>query len=459
MENFDDFAVTDGTCLNYAVNNFNATFNCNSKNFMVINFNIQSFDSKIDEFSAFLHEIKLNPEIIILTETWFSPLTCRDITGYKGYHCTRPNINARGGISIYVLNNLNLSLTHYSSNVSAELEYVHITLKPRDSNGKNIDIVGIYRPPYRPLVDDFFISIEAVLNNLGTGNNQIVGGDFNICGLAPSPVLDKYIDLLRSFAFVPHINKITRPNQRGNDSCIDHIWSNFGFTFKSGVFNEVIISDHFISFVFFSIKTDTSFRKIEFRDHSETNILNMIDKLTNFKLFFPLLTATLDLNAKFNLFHDELIRIYKTCCPIKTKLISEKRLKKPWLSNQLLGDIRKKYDLFKRFKNGAIPYDQFSTYQNELKRKIKNAKKQYFLNKFASCRGDSSKTWKLTNNILGRSSKSKKPTSLMHNNSEITDETRLCNIFNEYFVNIGKNLALKIPDNSKLKLKIFIDTD
>ena len=317
---------------------------------------------------------------------------CKEITGYKGYHCTRSNINERGGVSIYVLENLNLSLSHYFSNVSAELEHVHITLKPRGANTKNIDIVGIYRPPYRPLLDNFFLSFEAVINKLGAENDQILAGDFNICGLSSSPILDKYIDLLRSYAFVPHINKITRPNPHGNDSCLGHIWTNFGFNFKSGVFNEVFISDHYINFVLLSIEINTTKKKIQFRDHSETNIHNMIDKLTNFKLFFPLLTATLDLNSKFNLFHDELNRIYKTCCPIKTKEISANRLKKPWLTNQLLADIQKKYDLYKRFKNGLIQHDQFSNYQNELKRKLKSAKKQYFLNKYASCRGDASKT-------------------------------------------------------------------
>ena len=115
-------------------------------------------------------------------------------------------------------------------------------------------------------------------------------------------------------------------------------------------------------------------KKINFRDHSEANILKMIDKLMNFNLFFPLLTATLDLNSKFNLFHDEIERIYRTCCPVKTKEISINRLKKPWLSRQLLCEIQEKYEIFKRYKNGSIQYEHFVNYKNELKRKIKLAK-------------------------------------------------------------------------------------
>ena len=447
MENFDEFAIIDGECSNYTISHFNTKFNQDNKKFLVMNFNIQCFDTKIDEFSAFLHKMKWIPEILVVSETWFCPSTCREISGYKGYDCTRPALNDRGGVTIYVHESLNVTVTHYSFSVSAELEHVYITLKPQNANRKSIDIVGIYRPPYRTLVESFFNALEAILNNLRPDNDQILAGDFNICGLAPSPNLDKYLDLMRSFALVPHINKITRPNANGSDSCLDHIWTNFGFIFKSGVFNEVIISDHYINFAFLPIEKSTSKKKIIFRDHSEENIHKMIDKLTNFSLFYPLLTATLDLNSKFDLFYNELDRIYTTCCPTKTKEISEKRLKKPWLSSQLLGDIQNKYELFKRYKNGSIPYEQFLAYQKELKIKIKHAKKQYFLHKFANCQGDSSKTWKLTNNVLGRSRKCKRPTSLKQNNAEITDETEMSNLFNQYFANIGQNLANNMQNN------------
>ena len=82
-----------------------------------------------------------------------------------------------------------------------------------------------------------------------------------------------------------------------------------------------------------------------------------------------------------------------------------------------------------------------------MKRKIKVAKNNYYLNKFENCRGDSSKTWKLTNNILGGKNKSKTPHSVIHDYNEITDKNQMCNIFNQYFVNVGQNLASSIQIN------------
>ena len=134
-------------------------------------------------------------------------------------------------------------------------------------------------------------------------------------------------------------------------------------------------------------------------------------------------------------------RIYKASCPIKVKEISVKRLKKPWLTRELLNDIQHKYELFRRYKNGSIQYEQFLNYKKELNRKIDIARKNYYLNKFENCRADSSSTWKLTNNILGRKSKSKVPSSLGHDSDEITDEKEISNIFNRHFVNVGPRLA------------------
>ena len=103
-----------------------------------MNFNIQCFNSKIDELLVFLDQINVSPHILILTETWFAPSTCRDISGYKAYHCTRPGSNERGGVSIYILETLNLSCLHYSFKVSSDLEHVRIILKPNNVNRKKV---------------------------------------------------------------------------------------------------------------------------------------------------------------------------------------------------------------------------------------------------------------------------------------------------------------------------------
>ena len=86
MENFNNFSIVDGECINCSVGHFNSAFSSLNNQLLVMNFNIQCFDSKFDEFSAFLDNISSVPQILFLTKTWFSPTTCSNISGFKGYH-------------------------------------------------------------------------------------------------------------------------------------------------------------------------------------------------------------------------------------------------------------------------------------------------------------------------------------------------------------------------------------
>ena len=195
MENFRNFSVVDGECGNFSTSSFNATFSRMKNQLLVMNLNIQSFGSKYVEFSTFLDEISLKRPILVLTETWFNSSTGKEILGYKSFHCTRSGDVHRGGISVFVLETLNLSCLHFSCRVTDDLEHVRIILKPNNENRKNIEIVGFYRPPYRTRIDDFFNSLESILNNLGANNDQILIGDFNICGLVRNPLLENYLDI------------------------------------------------------------------------------------------------------------------------------------------------------------------------------------------------------------------------------------------------------------------------
>ena len=261
MNNFQNFGIENGICNNYAMRGFNAVYTQNNKKLFAMNFNLQCFNAKIDEFSAFLHELNLPPKILCLTETWFASHNTQNIDSYKPFHSTRNEEHEHGGVSIFVLDSLPVKCTEVSSRSLPELEYIHVRLNFTTKNAKKLDVVGMYRPSGASL-PDFFSSLEIALSNIVSTNDLIIMGDFNICGLVPSPSLDNYIDLMCSFGLMPHIDKVTRPNPRGEDTLLDHTWSNFGFNFESGVFNEILISDHYISFTFFPLDLSTEKKNV-----------------------------------------------------------------------------------------------------------------------------------------------------------------------------------------------------
>ena len=173
MENFQNFGVEYGNCGNYSVIDFNAAFSPNTKKLLAMNFNMQSFNAKIDEFSAFLNDINVSPKILCLTETWFTPFHKCNIDGYKPYHCTRDEDHERGGVSLLILDSIPAKCVEISSNASPELEHIHIRINFSSRNQKKIDVIGIYRPA-NASINNFFSSMEILLNNVGSNNDIIV---------------------------------------------------------------------------------------------------------------------------------------------------------------------------------------------------------------------------------------------------------------------------------------------
>ena len=64
---------------------------------------------------------------------------------------------------------------------------------------------------------------------------------------------------------------------------------------------------------------------------------------------------------------------------------------------------------------------------------------------------NSKKTWEVIKEAIGRTKikGSDFPRKLLINKNEIYDRDVIANSFNDYFVNVGSNLAAKIPSSEK----------
>jgi len=64
------------------------------------------------------------------------------------------------------------------------------------------------------------------------------------------------------------------------------------------------------------------------------------------------------------------------------------------------------------------------------------------------CRGDLNKTWKNINMILHGSTTSKLPTEFIYNNNSLLGSKNIAETFNQYFLDIGVELADKIEPST-----------
>ena len=87
-----------------------------------------------------------------------------------------------------------------------------------------------------------------------------------------------------------------------------------------------------------------------------------------------------------------------------------------------------------------------------LTKNIQEAKRVYYFNSFKTFKTNIKKAWKTINDTLGRNKKeSHLPISVFHENRHITDPNIIANMYNDYFINIGKNLATNLNGNISYK--------
>ena len=80
---------------------------------------------------------------------------------------------------------------------------------------------------------------------------------------------------------------------------------------------------------------------------------------------------------------------------------------------------------------------------------LRTAEKQYYSGKLDLVKGNMKKTWAVLNEIMGKKRDHKSIQELHVDNNIISDQQQIANKFNDFFINVGPNLAKKIPGSNK----------
>ena len=436
----EDF--NNNNCIGYDINSFN--LHVNVEGLCILNFNIRSFRANIDSFLTYVQQLKIIPDIIVLTETWFSENQIDFIPGYKQYNCCRKD-RIGGGVSIFFRADLKLKSTLMDSNITENAETLTVNL--RLNSGLVINIVGIYRPPSSRCYSGFLSEIEQKLESLPRNENNVFIGDFNVDLLSRTNFSLELSEMMKSYYFWQMITVPTHESNQGNGTLIDHIWCNIFNNCESGVFHAGI-TDHDITFTIIPMNFETENMCFKFRDHSETCLVNLMENLGLFVSEYEQVGIGMNFCDKISYFYNRLYHVYNVSCPIRVKYLGSNKLNKPWIDSKLLLMIQRKHYLYKRYRTGALEHCFYKSYCNLVANKIKFSKKNYYLNKFNYLNGDARATWKLTNSIIGRKSKNNNIGSLNINGTLSHDDLEMANEFNDYFSSIGVQLDSKINSSA-----------
>ena len=466
--------------LYYELDGLTKFLNFHSEKLCILNLNIQSLNSKFDEFSNILKSISDSArpiDIICLQETWLSDNNLENnlykIPGYRmipmGFHT---ECSTHGGLLFYIKETISiLKITKLNKFTSWEGLILKIKLENRIFN-----IFNVYRPPSSTVqqIDSFLQEYLEEINKLQSSKNEmIILGDFNInlLHLEKNIKLYEFFDLMISLHFLP---KITFPTRITDTSAtlIDLIFckqSNLMTNTPCGIFLSSL-SDHFPTFILIDTKTKTKAplpKYLKLQTHpNDNNITDFITDLKNTDLLSKLNSESPDENYNILINHLSLLR--DKHFPCKTvKFNKHKHKLNKWITKGILKSIRHKDKLYQKMHFSSsdpntlnINKTVFSNYNKILKKVIRTAKQHYYNKEFHKFKSNTRKTWETIKTIFNsKNNQEFSPIIVSQNNEKLTNKLTQANEFNNYFVNIGRAASSNLEDSNKKHFETYLKTN
>ena len=439
---------------------------CKQKdNFCLLSLNCQSLNAKYDNICILLENLKKHNfyfSAICLQETWLredADLSLFQIPGYT-LVAQGTQISQHGGLAIYLHNNFTFNIfpIHEKSDT---WEGLILKVYPTN-NGKNIYIFNIYRPPHDDLTNEymqkFIDELNIILTDLNRSKSIIVLlGDFNIDLLKSNRIaIRNFLENLISYGLYPSITLPTRLTD-SSATLIDNLFTNYQNCYHSSGILFSQISDHLPYYYTMQIKKNYSkdFKQIVFsRKYNEKSFQNMFLELQRADIYNILSTdINSDPNGNYNILEDLLTKSLNKYMPIRrVNFHKHKHKKSNWITSGIIKSIKYRDNLYKLVKgtpNDTMEYlnrrQNLRVYNRILKRLIREAKRNFYNNKFDKYKCDSKKTWSTINEIMNKNNSKKNVDYFIINQNKISDKNIITNHFNNYFSQIGPSMASNIP--------------
>ena len=254
-----------------------------------------------------------------------------------------------------------------------------------------------------------------------------------------------FLNLIFQHALVPIENKPTRVT-KNNATLINYIITNSFMDQENltGIL-KTDISDHFpILTISVKYRLDSSDKKVairkriinadsiqEFRD-----ILSEVDRGNLYSIS--------NLNDAYEYFLKDL------AFRLKTFSVKRKTLQNRWMTKGFLKLSKRKQKLYERFVKKRSPRNEniYKPYKSLFESLKKKSKKNCYTRRLENYQNDIKKSWDVIKEIIGgtKSTKGIFPKRMIIDDQEISDQGKIANCSNKFFVDIGPKLASMIPE-------------
>ena len=426
----------------------------NVKGLSLIHFNYRSIKSSFEELKEYLINLRREFDVICISESWLNDndnINEFMLDNYDMVYKNRKNKRG-GGVLIYVVQSLKFKeITEMTENIDNVYECISIEINM--DRGKNIVITCLYRTTGTS-IEVFLEYLENMLNLLKKNKMYFLVGDFNInlINNVTHNASSHFADLLFSQGLYPLINKPTRI-AFDTATLIDNIFTN-NYSVST---NGVLISDISDHLPIFTLLHDDSYIKhtnteTKYKRHvTDQNLTTLNIELTNYD--WNSVFQSGNANDAYEIFINTVQKSFDKNCPIKLIKTKTKIRNKPWLTKSLLNACKKQKLLYKRFLKNRTAYNEskYKAYKNKLTSIKRHCEKIYYTELIEKNKRDIKATWKTLNEVMNK----KRTTSSYpkefkdENDSTLTNFNDIVNKFNNFFVNVGPNLAKKIQVDDK----------
>lgn len=397
--------------------------------------NIRSLKNKIEEIEILINNYKV--DLAILTETWINKREKRfyNMNNYNSIYSCRQRQG--GGLGLFLLCSLEYKIIE---NYESE-QHSCIIIKIEKLR---LIILATYRPPNYN-INDFLNFLDMKIHNyLEVNYKCIIIGDININIINNNQNSIQIMDLYKSNNFILCNGKHPTRHSGNNHSLLDHIAVNFREEIKLSIIQNSL-SDHDIQIIDINLRNKINIDgKYTIQSTTKLNYESLDKKLN--KLEEDLLANDHNVHELYN----SIVNSYSTSTSRKN--IKIKKGSKPWFNDHLKYLISQRDYYFERKKvypNNELIRNIYNKCNNLVKQSIRKAKKNYFENKFTNV--NSKNIWKTINFAMHNKSENKtnEIKTLIKENNKITDPHEICEEFNNFFVNVGQDLANKIQKSDR----------
>lgn len=368
-------------------------------------------------------EIKLNLQqqpiihLMCFTETWLKETWSDEMLAIPNYSFTRKdriNTTRGGGLICYIHNSIPFS--ERSDLISDELEAICVELKPPYVSP--IHVLNIYRPPSSDSYydDQLYKTIE----NVSKQNKEfIVQGDFNINLLNHQSRSNSLIKRLQVLDLHQLINDPTRVeakciNGKVNltTSLIDHVYTSHKRNIALVHVAKLSISDHYPTLI---ARRPNAMNRVKTGKHSTINYRST--KTFDKEMFrqdiqnapWDTIQSMEDPSLALSKWYDIYNEIIDKHTPIRKKRVKSVQLP-PWLTNEILTDIKTRDNLKHRAKTDPIIWSDYKTLRNQVTHNIRTSKRKYFEENIVKHKDHPKMLWRTLKNAININPKRSVPT-------------------------------------------------